>query len=238
MYSHMTPKQLKDSARHRLSIAGSSSVAATALFAGILFLISAGITAFTIDSTTLEVSPIYYIGSFIESWITNILLGGFSYMMLKMYCGHPIQLGDLFYAFKKKGRKLLAISILLGSLLYIIFIPADILSSRFMQSLSMYDGALFFFAFAVYLVLFVIISLFYALVNFIAIDYPDYTALRVFRMSAHLMNGHKARLFYITVSFIPMLLLGCLTCGILLLWIFPMMQAVYTEFYLDIITHK
>ncbi|MBE5853533.1 MAG: DUF975 family protein, partial [Lachnospiraceae bacterium] len=227
MYSYMTAKQLKDSARHRLSVAGSSSVAATALFFGITFLISAGISTFTINASTMEVSPLYYVCNYFSSIISNILLGGFSYMMLKMYCGHSIQLGDLFYAFTRKGRKLLAVSTLFGSMSYLILLPADILSSRFMHSFSMYDGALFFFASALYLVLLAIIELFYALVNYIAIDFPDYNTFHVFRISAHLMNGHKARLFYITVSFIPMLLLGCLTCGILLLWIFPMMQAVY-----------
>lgn len=238
MYQYMTSKQLKDSARHRLSIAGSAPIAATALLFGIIFLVSAGITLFTMDATTLEVSPLYYVGSFLLALITNILFGGFSYMMLKMYCGHPIGLGDLFYAFTKKGKKLLLVSAILGVITYVLELPIDILSTRFAESFSMYDGALFFFATAICMTIIVIIDILYALVSYLAIDYPGYSTFRIFSMSAHLMKGHKARFFYIMVSFLPMLLLSCITCGILFLWILPLMQAVCTEFYLDIVTHK
>lgn len=238
MYTYMTSKQLKDSARHRLSIVGNTPVAATASLIGITFLLSALVTGFTISPTTLEISPFYYVGNFFIMIFSNILFGGFGYMMLKMYCGHPISIGDLFYAFTGRGRKLLSVSCLLGIMFFLLELPIDLLSVKFSSSLSMYDGALFFFTTTVCMLLLVLLEIYFALVCYLAIDYPSYSTMRVFSMSCHLMKGHKGRLFYITVSFLPLMLLGICTCGILFLWIIPLMQAVYTEFYLDIITHK
>jgi len=238
MYTYMTSKQLKDSARHRLSVAGSTPIAGTALLYGLLFALSAFVTGLTISPTTLEVSPLYYAGSFLITVFSGILSGGFCYMMLKMYCGHPIGIGDLLYAFTHRGGKLLSVSIWLGILSFLLEFPIDVLSARFTSSLSMYDGALFFFVTTVCMLLLILFDIYFALVSYLAIEYPHYSTLRIFSLSVHLMKGHKGRLFYITVSFLPLMLLGICTCGILFLWIIPLMQAVYTEFYLDIITHK
>ena len=52
------------------------------------------------------------------------------------------------------------------------------------------------------------------------------------------MVGHKGRLFYIYVSFLPLLLVAMLSCGIGLLWLIPYMNATQTEFFLDLIQNK
>lgn len=52
------------------------------------------------------------------------------------------------------------------------------------------------------------------------------------------MRGHKGRLFYIQVCFLPLLFLAVLSCGIGMLWIAPFIYAVQTEFYLDLVTKR
>ena len=82
------------------------------------------------------------------------------------------------------------------------------------------------------------IKLAYSQAYYLALDYPEESALSLMRMSRLFMKGHKGRLFYIYASFIPLLLLCVLSLGIGFLWVLPYMQAVLTEFYLDIATHK
>lgn len=66
-------------------------------------------------------------------------------------------------------------------------------------------------------------------------DFPQYSARELLSMSRKLMIGNKVRLFYIYLSYMPLLLLGILSCGIALLWIIPYMNATLAEFYMDIV---
>lgn len=56
--------------------------------------------------------------------------------------------------------------------------------------------------------------------------------------SRNLMKGHKARLFWLDISFIGWYLLGFLTLGIGLLWINPYVQATKAAFYDDLAKGK
>ena len=49
--------------------------------------------------------------------------------------------------------------------------------------------------------------------------------------SQRMMDGHKWELFVLGLSFIPWLLLVCVTFGIALLYVGPYMQVTYTNFY-------
>ena len=51
------------------------------------------------------------------------------------------------------------------------------------------------------------------------------------------MKGHKGRLFYIELSFLPLLLLGAVSL-IGLLWVIPYMQMTYAVFYFDIMKQE
>ena len=82
------------------------------------------------------------------------------------------------------------------------------------------------------------VSLMLSQVFYLMLDFPEYTASQLLKMSIRLMKGSKGRLFYIQLSFLPLILLSFLSCGIALLWIYPYMQATYANFYLDLIKKK
>ena len=69
---------------------------------------------------------------------------------------------------------------------------------------------------------------------FLLLDFPDYTVKQLLRSSMRIMKGHKGRLFYLQVSFIPLVLLALLTCGIGMLWLTPYVQMTYTCFFLNL----
>lgn len=52
------------------------------------------------------------------------------------------------------------------------------------------------------------------------------------------MVHHKGRLFYLYVSFLPLMLLGLLSWGLALLWVIPYMAATEAEFFLDLIRNN
>ena len=73
---------------------------------------------------------------------------------------------------------------------------------------------------------------------YILLDFPNYDAKKALAFSRKLMKGNKGRFIYLLVSFIPLSLLGVLSCGIGFLWIIPYMQATQAQFYLDLVQNK
>ncbi len=84
----------------------------------------------------------------------------------------------------------------------------------------------------------IMLSLWYAQAFYLLHDFPQYSARELLARSRKLMKGHKGRLFYIYVSFIPLIIVAMLSCGIGLLWLIPYMNATQTEFFLDLIQNK
>ena len=79
------------------------------------------------------------------------------------------------------------------------------------------------------------INLRYSQVYYLLLDFPDYSAKELLKMSWKLMKGNVGRLLYIQVSFLPLTLAGLLSFGIGLLFVQPYQNMTYTLFYLDLI---
>ncbi len=71
----------------------------------------------------------------------------------------------------------------------------------------------------------------YAITPYILLDKPELSATDAITESRNMMNGHKMELFLLDLSFIGWILLSLLTCGILLFYVVPYMQAARAEFY-------
>ena len=71
----------------------------------------------------------------------------------------------------------------------------------------------------------------YAMAPFILLDNPDMTITEAINESKKNMACNKGKLFLLELSFIGWALLSILTLGIGLLWLFPYMEASYSQFY-------
>lgn len=71
----------------------------------------------------------------------------------------------------------------------------------------------------------------YAMAPFIMAENPDMTARQALRASCELMDGHKAELFYLDLSFIGWGILNLFTMGIGSLWLIPYQNAAHAAFY-------
>jgi len=72
----------------------------------------------------------------------------------------------------------------------------------------------------------------YSMATYIMAENPDIGIVEAVNMSKELMNGHKADLFVLELSFFGWCLLGLMTCGILLLWVTPYQNLAEADFYL------
>ena len=77
----------------------------------------------------------------------------------------------------------------------------------------------------------IIKSLAYAQTPYILMDHPEMGWKEALKESQRMMDGHKGELFVLGLSFIPWLLLVCVTFGIAMIYVGPYMQVTYTNFY-------
>ena len=71
----------------------------------------------------------------------------------------------------------------------------------------------------------------YAMTNYILIDNPNMTANEAITESRKMMDGHKAELFILDLSFLGWYILSAFTFGILLLYVDPYHMATRAAFY-------
>lgn len=77
----------------------------------------------------------------------------------------------------------------------------------------------------------IIAAISYSMIYFIAVDDESLSSSEVLKKSKEMMNGHKWEYFVFQLSFIGWEILCTLTCGILLIWIFPYMTAANVMYY-------
>ena len=77
----------------------------------------------------------------------------------------------------------------------------------------------------------IIVSLGFSMTYFIMIDNPRMSGIDAMQESWRMMQGHKWELFCLYFRFIVWILLGCINCGILMLWVYPYMTMAQFNFY-------
>lgn len=133
---------------------------------------------------------------------------GYTQYLLKQYRKGDFSMGDLFSQFHRFTQGFL---------------------QKFLRGLFTFLWALLF------VIPGIVKSLSYAMTPFIMADNPELTAQEAINRSKELMDGHKADLFVLGLTFIGWSLLATLTLGIGLLWLNPYINATYAAFYQSIL---
>lgn len=238
MVHYMTSPQLKQSAKARLTPIFSTVIGATAVYFGFTIVLNLSVSVLSVVMDSFWGILLGTLLRFIVSTLISVLGIGYRYLFLKLYCGRPIHAADTFFAFQNQLSKGVALSAVLSAVSALSMAPFTFFSAQYADSLNNMDIAAAFFCLTPAVLLVTLVGLVYSQIYYLMLDFPSYTVKELFKRSRLLMRGHKGRLFYIIVSFIPWYLFGCITCGIGLFWSVPYMQAVMTEFYLDLVTKK
>lgn len=211
------------------------------------------VTLFTSTDTNLGIF-IYCIALFLFGLLSGYFIAGETYIYLKIACNQTPFVSDLFHFFRGDTIKLFYIQAVLTAVNILCSLPSLLVSSHINRSLLSMDmnaaaagtlpvnASLFLIYIILYLagtfINFYVQSLLLSQVFYLMLDFPDNTAPELLKKSIRLMKGSKGRLLYITLSFVPLILLGALSFGIAFLWLLPYMEAVYANFYLDLIKKK
>lgn len=234
--------ELKASAREQLLGHYGTVIGAYVILAGLVGTVSL-IVSLIVDIRTAIGTVIYYAIMFLVSVLMGLFTSGSCYLYLKIICGRPVSVGDMFYGFQLCPDKAIAIQAWITLITYLANLPQIILTykiSAYGYRVEKIMPLMLPFALSLILseVVSIMLSLLYTQAFYLLHDFPQYTAKELLKKSRRLMVHHKGRLFYLYVSFLPLMLLGLLSCGLALLWVMPYMAATEAAFFLDLIRNN
>lgn len=236
--------ELKASAREHLFGHYGTAIGAYVIVACLMGVVTVAVSLI-VDIRTVIGTIIYYAIMFLVSVLMGLFTSGSCYLYLKIICGRPVSVGDLFYGFQLCPDKAIVIQAWITLITYVVNLPEIILTYKFTRYAASYQtdkmlSLMLPYALSLILsgVVSVMLDLFYAQTFYLLHDFPQYSAVELLKKSRRLMVHHKGRLFYLYVSFLPLILLGILSFGLALLWILPYMAATEAEFFLDLIRNK
>jgi hypothetical protein len=181
-----------------------------------------------------------FIFSTITSFIISLILGvvnvGILFMALKICCREPISPSDVFYGFRNQPEKILMIQAVFSGVSLVAMLPADILRLNYNTSDDSLPMIIAFYIAGMAVYLFV--SLILSQVFFLLLDFEDKSAKELISMAYMVMNGHKKRFFLLWLGFVPLLLVGVLTCFIGFIWIIPLIKVTQANFYMDLMQNR
>ena len=229
--------ELKQLARETLKGKYGTFIGTNVIYGLIVFAISLVIVFATIGMSTSTALIVQSGLQFIIAFVMVIFEAGLIYQAMQACREKPIGIKDLFYGFSHNPDRFIVISILTTLLALVFIIPSMAILviggalGAGVSEVMMVLGMLLYVAGAVFLI---IVSLCVALCFYLILDNPGMKSIEAIKTSWRLMKGHKGRYFYISLSFIGLLLLGVLSFGIALLWIIPYMNVTLAYFYFDV----
>ena len=200
-------------------------------------LIVSTLSLFTTTNTNSYIGILIgFLINFILVLFGTILTVGQCSFYLNIACNGPYQFSDLFTGFKVHPDKIIITQFIIQLLTTLPILPGV---GLMLYSFRAYNIIVVFLLSCFLLILGAGISwwlsLKYSQVYYLLLDFPDYSAKELLKMSWKLMKGNVGRLLYLQVSFIPMTLAGLLSFGIGFLFVLPYQNMTYTLFYLDLI---
>ena len=237
MNQYKTSAELKALAKESLLGKYGVAVCATLLYILIIY-ITSSISSIFLMIPGLVGTLLYYLSTFAISVFTGLFFFGFNYIFLKICCNVPSTVGDLYYGFKGPFKEILKIQLFRSILSYVACIPMYVFNELVTEEQLLNLIGLYAVLFGFGLLVQFILMLLYNQAFYILLDFPNYDAKKALAFSRKLMKGNKGRLIYLLVSFIPLSLLGVISCGIGFLWIIPYMQTTLAQFYLDLIQNN
>ena len=241
---YMTSSELKTRAKDLLD--GRFGPAVAILFLGNMTAVALNTVSSTILTNLQVFLQLNVIASTLISFLinmgitlfTNIFSAGYALFFLNMACRRSCQVSNLFYGFRWQFPKCMTLSAFLTGIHFVCMLPYQICFALFLQTLEAGWLMAALPAVSAALIITTLISLVFSQCYYLMLDFPHYTAKQLLHTSRRIMKGHKGRLFYLQISFVPLILLAFLTCGIGMLWLAPYMQMTYACFFLDLMNPR
>lgn len=223
----LKPRALKREARIKMQGNYGTLVAASLIVFGCTFLLNIVLTLLSPASSTLLSVLLYLAGLLIINTLYNVLSAGVSRLYLHLATDQPFSLRDLFYAFSTHPEPIaiysaVSLAVEFGVLYFVLFLAFGARHISFWLLIALMLAALL-------LLLFFVLT--FSCFLFLHARDPWKSAKELFGGCIRLMKGHRLALFWLSLTFLGVLVLCILSFGIGLLFALPYMQLTVTLFY-------
>ena len=162
-------------------------------------------------------------------------------LTVRTACSRPAVTANLFYGFKYLFKKSLGISAVLILLNTACTLPFDICyfllrSGKGFDAITM--AILCIVLMVIGMCIYIPLSLGLSQAYYLLLDFPQYSAMELMKLSFRIMKGHKWELFCLQMSFLPLGFLCLLSFGIGSLWLVPYMNMTQTLYFLDLMQNE
>ncbi|MBR0164585.1 MAG: DUF975 family protein [Lachnospiraceae bacterium] len=226
--SFRTSAQLKAQARTVLLGRYGLTISATVIFL-VIYMTVFGFVSPPPDTTLtliwLEITSV------VLRLFSGLFASGLAFLYLNLVYGQPASVGDLFHAFKEMPLKAIALQIVFVLAALAANLPSIIYELTAGDNYRLLVALILM---AAVPVLTFVLTLPFSQVYFLLQDFPERDVPSLLRASARLMNGHKLRLFLLTLSFLPLFLVCVVTLFLPMLWLYSYYEAALAVFYKDL----
>lgn len=240
--------QLKNTAKDKLD--GKYSGAVSILLLSSLISNAVNVFIDSIGSTTVNsvfyvsgsaaacgvVSAVFQVLLIVADIICAVMDVGLTLYFLNIACGQPFSIRNLFYGYQNDSKKSLVIAAALLLCQVVCLRPFQYLAQQLVQTKDLKWLLWAAIALAAGLCVYIPVALSITLSFYLMLDFPQKSARETLALCWRVMRGHRRRLFYLELSFLPLILLCILSFGIGFLWLDPYMRMTYTYFYLDMMS--
>ncbi len=185
-------------------------------------------------SVVMGLQVVFFLISTAASIVIGVLQLGLSLFFLNLACGQPCTVSNLFYGFRTQSNKALGVSAAMVLLDTVCLTPYQMLLDHFQNTWELSWLGFSLLALGIGLVIYVPLSLGLSQAFYLMLDFPERSAKEALKLSLQIMRGHKGRLFYVQISFLPLMFLCLLSFGIGYLWLVPYMNMTSAVFFLDL----
>ena len=166
--------------------------------------------------------------------IAEMFTCGICLFYLNLTTGRDAQTADIFRGFRENPSEVFKVAAFLLSPSLVMSIPVNVTSELYILTSDakwMYISTA---CFAIAAAGALYVHLTYGIAFFMMLDFPSYSAVRVLKVTRQKMTGNRKRLFVLDLMFVPMFILGILSMGIGLIWIYPVINESRALFFLNL----
>lgn len=228
--------QLKAIAREK-SLGKYGTLIGAAILLGIIrFFVVMISSAFTAGAGGILPLVFGWLITIVVNTLLGVFISGEAYLYMNLIYSQTINISDIFFGFKQQPQKAVAITGIIEVIINVLMLPGYIL---LFLSRGGQDNV-FYMAYLVTMLITLLITLYvkilFSQVYFLLHDFPEWSVSQLISTAIHLMKGRKLKYLGLTLSFIPLYLLGIVTLFIPLLWINVYAYATMAAFYQDLMS--
>lgn len=184
---------------------------------------------------------IAFAATLIISLIISIVSAGQCKLHLSMIRDEKPDLMDLFAQFKHRPDRFIVANLLLTAIqlacmipMFVVAILTVIFAFSGNTTGALICALLIFIVYILSLVLMLYFQFKYSQIIFLLVDHPEMKVIESFKESSRIMKGNIGSYLYMSLSFLPMILLVMFTCGIGTFFVTPYMLTTQAAFYMDV----